>query len=247
MLRLRAVGWLVLATVWAGNSDVRADFVSFFDHSPGPGTHPLSLSFPEQTSQSWGFFTNVNTGVTTPVALWSFVSNSVTTGAAAATPAVGTPVYNTFNGFVDFKGISPPESIQLLTNNSFVVLTFSNLNPGLRFNFKGSAVRGGADYTNRWTKVTILGADSAAAAHTANALTSVQAPADLGPNDVAICFGQNHLPNQGDMAVWDDINPGADGTFQIVCTRYIGFVPNGTSLAGAPHGYAITGVRLQEF
>src|SRR5205085_7165029 len=69
------------------------------------------------------------------------------------------------------------EAIQLASNNSFVVLTFSNLNPSLRYNFKGSAVRGGTgDYTNRWTKITILGATSAAAAHTANALTSVQAP-----------------------------------------------------------------------
>src|SRR6476659_7512911 len=106
MLRLRAVGLLVLATVWAGNSDVRADFVSFFDHSPGPGTHPLSLSFPELTSGSWGFLTNVNTGVTTPVAMSSFVSNSVTPGAAAANPAIGTPAYSTFNGFVDFKGLT---------------------------------------------------------------------------------------------------------------------------------------------
>src|SRR5712671_985713 len=165
MFRLRAVGWLVLVTVWGVSSDLRAQFVSFFDHAPGANTHPLSLVFPEQSSGNWGFFTNFNDGVTTPVTMSSFVSNSVATGATASTPAAGTPAYNTFNGFVDFKG-SPNEAIQLTTNNSFVVLTFSNLNPGLRYNFKGSAVRGGADYTNRWTKVTILGADSAAAAHT---------------------------------------------------------------------------------
>ena len=244
MFRPRTVGWLVL-TVWGFTSELHADFVSYFDHAPGPGTHPLSLVFPELTDGSWGFLTNFNDSVTTPVALSSFVSNNVTPGSASSTPAPGTPAYNTFNGFVDFKG-SPSEAIQLASNNSFVVLTFSNLNPSLRYNFKGSAVRGGTgDYTNRWTKITILGATSAAAAHTANALTSVQAPSDLGPNDVAICFGQNNLPNQGDMAVWDDINPGSDGIFQIVCTRYVGYVPNGSSL-GLP-AYAITGIRLQEF
>src|SRR5437868_11852783 len=154
MFRLRAVGWLVLLIVWALSSDLRADFVSFFDHASGVNTHPFTLVFSEQSSGSWGFLTNLSDGVTTPVAMSSFVSNSVTTGAAAAAPAPGTPAYNTFNGFVDFKG-SPNEAIQITTNSSFIVLTFSNLNPGLRYNFKVSAVRGGADYINRWTKITI--------------------------------------------------------------------------------------------
>ncbi len=175
------------------------------------------------------------------------VSNNVTAGNAAENPAPGTPAYVTFNGFVDFKG-TLQEAVQLATNSSFAVLTFSGLNPSMRYGFKGSAVRGNGTYTNRWSKVSILGAAYAAPNHTSNALTTAQAPTDLGPSDAAFCFGVNTNANQGDMAVWEDIDPGPDGTFQIVSTRYIGFVPNGgSSILGVPHAYAITGARLQEF
>jgi len=79
-------------------------------------------------------------------------------------------------------------------------------------------------------------------------VTSAQFPADLGPNDVAFNSGVNNLAGQGDMAVWENIDPGADGMFQIISTRYAGAVPapGSTTLNSPPYGYAISGIRLEE-
>lgn len=245
-LRFFVIGFVCVVTT------SHAEFIGFFDHSRGAGTHQYTLSFFANTNGNSGLFTNISDGVTTPVRLTSTVSNgptAITTGSQAGVPAPGTPAYETFNGYVDFA-TNTAAAIQVPTG-SYLIYTFSNLNPNLRYVFKGCAVRGtpaSSVYTNRWTKVTILGADSAAPRHTSNAVTSAQAPADLGPQEAAFMFGQNYLPNQGDVAVWEDINPGADGVIQIVSTRYTGFVPNGGSstTGNPPYGYAISGIRLEE-
>ena len=242
--------WLTAAVCICLETSSRAEFVGFFDHARGPETHEYTLSFFATTSGSSGLFTNISDGVTTSVRLTSTVSNgpnAILTGSLAGVPAPGTPAYETFNGYVDFATNSFAAAIQVPIG-SYLIYTFSNLNPSLRYTVQATAVRGNSLYTNRWTKVTILGADSAAPVHTPNAVTSTQAPADLGTQDVALLFGQNHLPNQGDMAVWEDINAGADGMIQIVSTRYTGFVPNGgSSTAGnPPYGYAISVIRLEE-
>jgi len=62
---------------------------------------------------------------------------------------------------------------------------------------------------------------------------------DLAANEAAANFGAN---STGDMFQWDNIDPGADGSFAIVCNQYQGFVPNGGH-ANGPSGYAITGIR----
>ena len=239
---------LLLVAGWLLPISAPAQFVGFFDHARGTGTHPHTLSFYATTNGASGLFTNISDGVTTSVRLITTTNgtgSAISVGTLAGNPAAGTPAYETFNGFVDFS-TNTAAAIQI-PQNSFLVYTFSNLNPNARYSFKGTAIRGNPTYTNRWGKVTIGGADAATPHHTSNALTSANAPADLGPNDVAINFGVNHLPNQGDMAVWDDIVPGPDGIFQVICTRYTGFVPNGSSVAGSPpYGYAISGIRLEE-
>ena len=54
----------------------------------------------------------------------------------------------------------------------------------------------------------------------------------LPPNQVALWTGENHLPDQGFVAQWKEIDPGADGTFQIISEQYLGLTPGvGT---GAP-------------
>jgi len=232
-----------------------AQFVGYFDHVRGAGTHQYSLVFRADISGSSGLFTNIASGVATPVTLTATSSgtgNPITTGSLAAEPAPGTPAYNTFNGFVTFGTNNNNNAIQVPVN-TFLTYTFSNLNPNARYNFKGTAVRGGptgltTNYTNRWTKITIVGADAATPNHTANVVTSAQEPLDLGPDDVALQTGVNNLPGQGDMAVWDDIVPGSDGMFQIVCTRFTGALPypNSATLNNPPYAYAIAGIRLEE-
>jgi len=239
---------VLVCTILAICGRSRAQFVGFFDHARGPGTHRFTLSFYATTNGASGLFTNITDGVTTAVSLITTTNGTgtpITLGTLANVPAPGTPAYQTFNGFVDFNTNSG-SAIQIPANST-LVYTFSNLNPNARYSFKGTAIRGNPAYTNRWGKVSILGVDAATPNHTSNALTSADAPADLAPNEVAINFGVNHLANQGDMAVWDDIVPGADGIFQVVCTRYTGFVPKGSSTAGnPPYGYAISGIRLEE-
>ena len=127
--------------------------------------------------------------------------------------------------------------------------TFSNLTVGATYNFRGAHVRGGSgsNYSNRWTRVELVGAASATPAHSSGIVTSLQEPADLTANQVAAGFGQNNLATQGDVVGWDNIVPSAS-FFQIVCTRYTGLLPspNNSTNNAPPYGYAITGARLEE-
>src|SRR5262245_36729386 len=98
-LPLRALTVTALLTIAAA---AQAQFVSFFDHARGTGTHQLTLSFSLQTSGTTGYFTNINTGLATPVTLTSTLSNIgniVSFGTQAGVPAPGTPAYNVFDGF----------------------------------------------------------------------------------------------------------------------------------------------------
>ncbi|PYI84278.1 MAG: hypothetical protein DME26_13535, partial [Verrucomicrobia bacterium] len=118
------------------------------------------------------------------------------------------------------------------------------LNPSKRYSFKGSAVRGNTAYTDRWTLFELVGADSFTRAHTANTLTSAKV-ASITASQVAINTGINSTGTTGDMAVWENISPGADGNFAVTCQQYTGPVPGGSS--GGIKGYAMTGMRLEEF
>jgi len=68
-------------------------------------------------------------------------------------------------------------------------------------------VRGGLGYTDRWTLFELAGADSFTNAHTANTLTTAQVPAILA-NQVAVNTGINDTSTTGDMADWENIDPG---------------------------------------
>src|SRR5205085_1587238 len=90
----------------------------------------------------------------------------------------------------------------------------------------------------------IEGANSFTSAHTANAVTSAQAPADVATNQAAFNFAVNFT---GDMADWENIDPGSDGAISITCAMYSGFVPGGSSTANAPpYCYGLTALRLEE-
>src|SRR5260221_11494061 len=86
-------------------------FVAFNDHAPGPGTAPNTTSWsPDPTSGSGtsGPLKNINTGAALPVTLTVTTSGNVTFEGVQGNPSVGTPLYNAFNGFVDFNGTSNP-------------------------------------------------------------------------------------------------------------------------------------------
>src|SRR5215216_5290026 len=150
------------------NGIAHAQFVAFNDHAPGAGTaaNTTTWNVNGDTPGRTGPLKNILTGADLPVVLTISVTGAVTGEGSQGQPAPGTPLYNTFNGFVDFEG-SPNPSIAL--TGGTLTYTLSGLDPNKRYSFKGSAVRGGAaDYTNRWTLFELVGAGSFISAHTAN-------------------------------------------------------------------------------
>ena len=226
-------------------SPAPAQFVAFNDHAPGLGTHSNATTYSSLVVPSGGPLTNITSGLETPVSLTNTSTGSglYQGGAAAGYPAVGTPAYLTFTNFVDFVG-SPSASVHI--SNVVVHYTFSGLNVSNRYSFKGSAVRGGngANYSNRWTKVSLLGAVAYTSQHTAKVVTTATQPT-LADNEAVVNFGVNLT---GDMVWWDDIEPAPDGTFEITCEFYRGPLPAPYSATNNnPHyGYAITAIRLEE-
>jgi hypothetical protein len=225
---------------------LQAQFVAFNDHAPGTGTHSNATRWSCLILPTGGPLKNIIDGLDTPVTLniTRTGNGSAQGGPQAAYPQIGTPANVTFTNFVDFVG-TPGAAVQI--TNITVHYTFSGLDPSKRYNFKGSAVRGGSggNYTNRWTKIAITSVDSFTSQHTANIVTSSQEPT-LAANEAVANFGVNLT---GDMVVWDQIDPGVDGTFEVTCDFYRGPLPapNSSTLNTPPYGYAITAIRLEEF
>ncbi|MGC8743043.1 MAG: lamin tail domain-containing protein [Verrucomicrobiia bacterium] len=222
-----------------------AGWIAFNDHVPGAGTHPNTTTwniFGDSPGNA-GYLKDINNGTNLPARLIITYSGTVQRASTAGRPAPGTPLYNTFNGYVDFG--TATYGIAQVLSDGLVVYTFTNLNPNARYSFKGGVVRGGGTYTNRWTIAGISGAVSYRSAHTVNALTHDQYPNNIKTNEAAINTGLNHTPTTGDMWDWEDIDPGPDGSFSIYCTQYTGPQPHGTT--DGPYGYAIGGIRLEEY
>jgi hypothetical protein len=217
------------------------DVVMFNDHIAGPLTHANATSFAGSGVTS-GFLKDMATGLNTGITLTAG-GTGVAYENTSGVPAAGTDAYNIFNGFVDFS--SAVGSSIAVAGAAESTYTFSGLTSGATYDLAATAVRGTVLYANRWTLVTLAGADSFLPAHS----TGVGiVTAGLQPNQVAVWTGANHQAGQGFVAQWTDIDPGADRTFQIVSTQYLGPTPGvGTgSASGGLKGYAVAGFRLIE-
>ncbi|MEE8452232.1 MAG: CotH kinase family protein [Thermoguttaceae bacterium] len=181
---------------------------------------------------------NILTGADTGATL-TITENGVGLDTKSSPPAAGTDAYNTFNGYVDFSG-GADTSLEISGNDQYTH-TFAGLDTGdqLTYRFTGTSIRGNSGYDNRWTLVTLAGADS-----------SVTAPGSgdglivLSPTEIAIMAGANHEVNQGWVAAWTHIDPGPDGQFSVVSTHHFGAVPDGQSSNGNK-SYALTAVKLE--
>jgi hypothetical protein len=217
------------------------DVVMYNDHIGGAGTHAFTTTY-ATVGVSSGLLRDSATGATTNILLQTQAA-----GAAYETvvglPSPATDAHTIFNGWVDFSS-QANSSIALFGTDTYTH-AFSGLNPQRSYEFAGTSVRGEAGYTNRWTLVTLVGADSFTAAHSSGLGIVTDG---LPPNQVALWTGENHLPDQGFVAQWRDINPGEDGAFQIVSEQYVGLTPGvGTgSAATGSKAYALTAVRLVE-
>jgi alpha-tubulin suppressor-like RCC1 family protein len=232
--------------LFASAGMLSAQWVAFNDHAPGSGTHAHATRYHvfANGSPAAGQLRNISNGTNLLTMLTITRSASgVVANDSYGTPASGTPLFNVFNGLVDFGG-TPSPSIEV-SGAGVVTYTFSNLDSSRRYRFHGSAIRGSPDYTNRWALCEIVGAADYTSAHSSNVLTAAKVPGSgMTPAQAALNTGANHTSSTGDYVSWDNIQPAASGTFSVTCRQYTGTVPGGSS--GGSKGYALNGVRLEE-
>ncbi|MBN2476227.1 MAG: lamin tail domain-containing protein [Pirellulales bacterium] len=217
-----------------------SSFVAFNDHIRGDGTHVNATDYTPIGTPS-GLLKDIDTGLGTTVTLTTS-QNGVSWEGTHGNPAPGTDAYEIFNTYVDFSGISGSNASIALSGAAHYTYTFSDLSTeaGTTYSFAGTTVRGRDGYDNRWTLVTLVGADSATAAHSTGDGVVV-----VSSTEVAILTGENHQADQGFVAAWTQIDPGADGAFAIVSTQYTGEIRPGV-VADGSKGYGLAGVRLEE-
>ena len=238
-LRCGRVRWkpaLVLGLLAA--SAAQADFTAFNDHVPGGGTHPNATSYRVDQTAS-GPLKEITAGENLDVTL-TISGSGYRMESTSGEPAPGTDAFEVFDGFVDF-GSASGSSIAL-TGDGRYEHTLSGLAAGEVYEFTGTVVRGNSSYTDRWTLVTLEGAEAFTPDHTA----AIGVVTDgLAANQVAFWAGANHEADQGWVVRWKGIDPGEDGTFTVVSTRYNGPTPGvGSGTARASKSYGLHGVRL---
>jgi hypothetical protein len=230
---------LVSRIVVGPENEGATNWVAYNDHSPGPGTRSTATRWDIQGAPpgSGGSLRNVASGATLPSVLSITRSDATLQGSPGIAPDAGSPAANLFGGNVDFvTGTAANVSI---AGAQLVRYSFGGLDPNLRYNFDGTAVRGELTYTDRWTLVELTGARSFRASHTRGCLT--EGTGTIASNQAALNTGDNRV---GEMVGWHDIQPDRNGTFSILCSQYTGAVPNGSG--SGSNGYALTAVRLEE-
>lgn len=226
------MGAAVAAWPWGGRAGAQ---VAFNDYAAGFLTYSNASRYGPGDS---GALKDILTGAALPWRV-SVTANGAVGGGVQGNPTYGTPASVVFEGYVDFFG-QPNPGLELTGATNFVTYTFSGLDPSAEYNFQGTAIRGHFGYTDRWSMFEIVGATSFTSRHTAGALTSARVPT-LTASQVAINTGDN---NRGDLAWWEHIRPGSDGSFAVISRQYTGTVPGGS--AAGSKGYGIVGLRLEQ-
>ncbi len=212
----------------------------FNDVVAGPGTGAHVTTFAANGVPS-GNLVHAETGVATGVTL-STTEVGVTFDTNGSNPASGTDAFDVFNGFVDFSSASG-SSLEIAGGDRYTY-EFSGLDPSKEYDFVGTAIRGNPSYANRWTLVTIEGADSFLPRHSSGFGIVTDG---LLVNQVAFLAGANAEADEGFMTQWVEIDPGADGHFSIVSEHYTGATPGvGSGIADGNKSYGISGIRLTE-
>ncbi|HET7625155.1 MAG TPA: lamin tail domain-containing protein [Verrucomicrobiae bacterium] len=213
--------------------------MAFNDHAPGTGTaaNATTWNILGNSPGAGGALKDLDTGANLPVRVTISHSGNVSAGSIGGSPDVDTPLYNAFNGYVDFQGSGDSDAVVQVPAGASVTYSFSGLDPAKIYSFKGGVVRGNANYTNRWSLFEIDGAIAFSSAHSGG-LT-----AGLAENQIAISTGVN---TDGAMVDWENIVPAANGTFSVRTTQYTGSIPGGGTANGV-YGYALSAFRLEEF
>ena len=149
-------------------AQLNAQWVAFNDHTPLAGTtapHATCYNVFGTIYGTSGNLTNIADGSQLAATL-TIVNSGAGGGATAGVPDAGTPLYDTFNGYVYFGTATAAEGYGAIQagGSDLVTYTFSNLDPNKRYIFKGGAVRGN-NYLNRWTLVDIQGVEGVTPNH----------------------------------------------------------------------------------
>jgi hypothetical protein len=260
-IHLAAIVAVSLVAARPATAAVVTNWVAYNDFGPDGGAAPF-VKAPNVTGYNMGFgpgglLTNSPGGlfpaselpagypldgqaklIVTPIA----ATGVFALPAAGSQPNAGTPAYNMF---ADWVSIGNSGSMFGVGAGHQVLLTFSNLNPTMKYKFRGTTVRGGTGvgtHDLRWTLNSITGAVSFVSAHTVS--TTMLVPESPVPG-LALTNGQvawnSGINKRGEVVGWDEIVPAPNGTFTIVNQPYNGnFVGDSTVTMG--DGSTPTGV-----
>ncbi|MGD0786120.1 MAG: metallophosphoesterase, partial [Sedimentisphaerales bacterium] len=201
-----------------GNKVAYGDLAHITNYGTGTPSsdHQSSYVFPT-SGKLKDYTTGADTGVTCTMTQSGGVTWQPMVGSVSGTnwsggydTAPGTDAYSTFHGIADMTGV-----IYYGTASGWWVdANFTGLNPNKTYTFATSAARsksttdGAPGYLDRWTIYTISGIDSATNASTAGTTEYLGDPLRVRFNT-----GNNH--NEGYVARWTGITPGADGKFKV--------------------------------
>ena len=155
-----------------------------------------------------GLLVDYTTGEDTPVTatITSSGSPTIQTGTYGGSETnVGTDAYEAFHGIVDMPGVVQYGG----SSGWWVEVTFTDLDPESTYAFVTSANRDG-DYTDRFTKFTLLDAANATNTSSSGVTISTTTFAD----DTTV-FNTGENTAEGYVASWEEIDPGEDGDFTV--------------------------------
>lgn len=199
---------------------------------------------------------NGNSSGTSDTALTSGPLKDFATGAIQAVTVAlnGNGAINGTGATAEFTSGSPAANMfgGKVTNNGWVNyygstgwsfdLVFSNLTPGAKYTMATTVDRGNGSpapttgYTNRWTVISLVGADSSIYASSAGAL-------QVSPTATSI---QSYNTAAGYLAQWTDIAAGADNTFSVHFTYPANSSEYGASGQDGVKAYGPAMFMLQE-
>ncbi|MHC4808115.1 MAG: hypothetical protein ACYTBX_17925, partial [Planctomycetota bacterium] len=185
-----------------------ADWVAYNDgYDSNGGTAALGLNVTTHTYLDTNkALMDFDTGATLPVTITMEIvgdgnADGDVHGNNGGNCDAGTDADNVFGGILDLTGGN-----ELDTTAEHKAIIFNGLNPGMSYTITVTSNRDNAPYTNRWTTVTIEGAD----AYTYAASAGVK---KLSEESGEFCVGYNTVT--GYVMKWTDISCGADGSFSI--------------------------------
>lgn len=179
---------------------------------------------------SSGPLKDIHTGKDTGVTLTLIGKN------AKPSVNVNNPFPETSDAFKFFHPyVDPPKTLGLvLTGEASHTHLFTGLQAKQPYSFVGSI----AQNVSGWSLIELQGAESSIPAHSEGRGVIVN-PFGNNANQVALWSGDDPKSDQGWIVSWLEIVPGADGSFSVVQTPYIGPGARDNAI-----GYGFTAVRL---